>query len=123
MALSRTSTPTSVRIRSASADSFGPKGPRTAGAASSSTIRADVVSMRRKSRLRARLQSSEIWPAISTPVGPAPMTTNVRKRRTSSGSVARSASSKEPKMRPRSSSASSIDFMPGANSANWSLPK
>jgi hypothetical protein len=28
-----------------------------------------------------------------------------------------------PKMRPRSSSASSMLFMPGANSANWSLPK
>ena len=34
-----------------------------------------------------------------------------------------SAISKAPKIRPRSSRASSIDFMPGANSAKWSLPK
>ena len=39
------------------------------------------------------------------------------------GSLDRSACSKAPRMRPRSSSASSIDFMPGANSAKWSLPK
>ena len=39
------------------------------------------------------------------------------------GSLDRSACSNAPRMRPRSSSASSIDFMPGANSAKWSLPK
>ena len=39
------------------------------------------------------------------------------------GSSSISASSKAPKMRPRSSSASSMLFMPGANSAKRSLPK
>ena len=39
------------------------------------------------------------------------------------GSLDRSACSNAPRMRPRNSSASSIDFMPGANSAKWSLPK
>ena len=41
----------------------------------------------------------------------------------SAGSVCRSASSNAPKIRARSSSASSMLFMPGAKSANWSLPK
>ena len=85
-------------------------------------MRALVGSMRRKSRLRVRRASSEIWPAISTPVGPAPTTTNVMSRSTSAWVDASSASSNEPKMRPRSSRASSIDFMPGACRANWSLP-
>jgi hypothetical protein len=44
-------------------------------------------------------------------------------RSISAGFDASSASSKEPKIRPRSSRASSIDFMPGACRANWSLPK
>jgi hypothetical protein len=44
-------------------------------------------------------------------------------RSRSAWSVASSASSKAPKMRPRSSRASSMLFMPGANSANRSLPK
>ena len=59
-------------------------------------------------------RSSAIWPAISTPVGPAPTTTKVSARSASAGVRASSASSKAPKMRPRSSSASSIDFIPGA---------
>ena len=67
--------------------------------------------------------SSAIWPAISTPVGPAPTTTKVISRSISLGVLASSAHSKAPKIRPRSSSASSIDFIPGAYWANWSLPK
>ena len=82
-----------------------------------------VGSMLRKSPRRVRRASSAIWPAISTPVGPAPTTTKVISRSISAWSVASSASSKAPKMRPRSSRASSMLFMPGANSANWSLPK
>jgi hypothetical protein len=39
------------------------------------------------------------------------------------GSASSSASSKAPKIRPRNSSASSIDFSPGAYSSNPSLPK
>ena len=43
--------------------------------------------------------------------------------RSSAGSVCRSASSNAPKIRARSSRASSMLFMPGAKSANSSLPK
>ena len=79
--------------------------------------------MLRKSLRSVRRDSSAIWPAISTPVGPAPTTTNVMSRSISLGVLASSAHSNDPKMRPRSSRASSIDFMPGAYCANWSLPK
>ena len=86
-------------------------------------MRARLVSMLRKSLRSVRRDSSAIWPAISTPVGPAPTTTKVIRRSISFGVLASSAHSNEPKIRPRSSSASSIDFMPGANWAKWSLPK
>jgi hypothetical protein len=79
--------------------------------------------MCRKFRWSARCESSAIWPAISTPVGPPPTTTKESHARRSSGSVTTSAASKAPKIRPRSSSASSIDFMPGAQSLNSSCPK
>src|SRR5215213_6435193 len=82
-----------------------------------------VVSMRRKSRRNVRCASSLIWPAISTPVGPAPTTTKVSHSSATAGSVHSSASSKDPKIRPRNSRASSMLFIPGANSENWSLPK
>ena len=62
--------------------------------------RAVVGSMRRKSRRSVRCASSAIWPAISTPVGPAPTTTNVISRSISGRVGASSASSKAPKMRP-----------------------
>ena len=90
--------------------------------ASTRMIRAWVGSIRRKSFFSVRLASSAICPAISTPVGPAPTTTKVSARSASAGVCASSASSKAPKIRPRSSSASSIDFIPGAWRANWSLP-
>ena len=57
------------------------------------------------------------------PQGPAPTTVNVSSLARRSGSPDRSACSKALRIRPRNSSASSIDFMPGANSAKWSLPK
>ena len=86
-------------------------------------MRARLVSILRKSRLSVRCESSAIWPAISTPVGPAPTTTKVIRRSISLGVLASSAHSKAPKIRPRSSSASSMLFIPGAYCANWSLPK
>jgi hypothetical protein len=48
-------------------------------------MRAAAVSMRRKFDLRLCLASSAIWPAISTPVGPAPTTTKVEPRRAARG--------------------------------------
>ena len=72
-------------------------------------IRAVRVLMARKSRRRVRCASSAICPAISTPVGPAPTTTKVSRWSTFSPRLApSSASSKAPKIRPRSSSASSM---------------
>ena len=123
LTLSWTSTPILASCSRAAVDSFSPNAPSTAGAASSRITRALLVSIRRKSRRSVRCASSAIWPAISTPVGPAPTTTKVSHSSVSAGSVHSSASSKEPKIRPRSSRASSMLFIPGANSENWSLPK
>jgi hypothetical protein len=61
-------------------------------------------------------------PVSSTPVAPAPTTTNVSQILRRRGSGSRSAISKAPKMRPRSSSASSIVFIPGAWCANSGCP-
>ncbi len=119
---SRTSTPMSVSRLRAAPPSRSPNEGSTVSTASTRMIRAWVGSIRRKSFFRVRLASSAIWPAISTPVGPAPTTTKVSARSASAGVCASSASSKAPKIRPRSSSASSMDFIPGAWRANWSLP-
>ncbi len=62
----------------------------------------------------ARRDSSAIWPASSTPVGPAPTIANVSHGSRAASSGSSSAISKAPKIRPRSSSASSIVFIPGA---------
>ena len=97
--------------------SFSPIGGSTCGAASSRITRALVVSMWRNAPLRVWSASSAICPAISTPVGPAPTTVKVSSFSRRLGSLDRSACSNAPRMRPRSSSASSIDFIPGANSA------
>ena len=56
-------------------------------------------------------------------MGPAPTTTNVISDWISLTSLLNSAISSAPKIRARSSSASSMVFMPGANVAKWSLPK
>ena len=104
-------------------DSLPPNDPSTASAASMRTTRAVRGSMLRKSPGSARRASSAIWPAISTPVGPAPTTAKVSRRSTWSGSSDSSASSNAPKIRPRSSRASSMLFRPGACSAKASLPK
>jgi hypothetical protein len=56
-------------------------------------------------------------------VGPAPITTNVSHSARSCGSVAISAISNFDRIPSRRYRASSIVFIPGANSAKWSLPK
>ena len=66
-----------------------------------------------KSFGRTRRESSPIWPAISTPVGPPPTTTNVSHARRFSGSSSSAAISNAPRIRPRISRASSIVFIPG----------
>ena len=55
----------------------------------------------RKLCLSARLDNSAIWPAISTPVGPPPTTTNVSHARRTSGSSSNSAISNAPNIRSR----------------------
>ena len=72
-----TVTPSFSSERSAFADSDGGKVVSTRSAASTSRMRAVRGSIARKSRRRVSRASSPIWPAISTPVGPAPTTTNV----------------------------------------------
>ena len=67
--------------------------------------------------------SSAICPTSSTPVGPAPITTKVSHSARSVGSAASSAISNFDRMASRVNRASSIVFIPGAYSANSSLPK
>ena len=123
MAPSWISTPIFSSRACAFLPSFSPIGARTAGKASSRITRAVVESICRYAPLSVWSASSAICPAISTPVGPAPTTVNVNSFSRRAGSLDRSACSNAPRMRARNSSASSIDFMPGANSAKWSLPK
>ncbi len=96
---------------------------RIVGPASSSSTRASAGSMCRKFRRSERRDSSASCPASSTPVGPAPTTTNVSQRRRATGSLSCSAISKAPKILPLSSSAWSIVFIPGASTANSGCPK
>ena len=56
-------------------------------------------------------------------MGPAPITTNVSHSARSFGSVAISAISNLARIPSRRYRASSTVFIPGANSAKWSLPK
>ena len=64
---------------------------------------------------RVLVASSRIWPASSTPVGPAPTRAKVSKWLRSAGSVAVSAISNAPNTRRLIVSASEIVFMPGAS--------
>ena len=98
-----------ARPRSASRGKAG----STRGPASTSTMRASRGSMLRKSWRSATRASSAMAPAISTPVGPPPITTKVRRRRRASGRVAASACSKAIRMRRRMSVASSIVLQAG----------
>ena len=77
----------------------------------------------RKSRGSVSRASSAIWPAISTPVGPAPTTANVSHFARFSGSGSISAASNAARIRRRTSSARSSDFTSGARSAHSGWPK
>ena len=79
--------------------------------------------MRRNSRGKVCWAISLIVPAISTPVGPPPMTTKVSQASRSASSLARSARSKALIMRARMSNASASVFRPGAKAAHSSWPK
>ncbi len=98
MAPSWTSMPSFSSLVFVFLDSRSAKPGSTRGAASSRMIRASRGSIRRKSPWSVRCASSAIWPAISTPVGPAPTMTNVMSRCRTAGSSSSSASSKAPKM-------------------------
>ena len=64
----------------AASDSDGSNGVSRRGAASTRMMRAQRGSIERKSAASARLASSAMAPAISTPVGPPPITTKVSSR-------------------------------------------
>ena len=90
------------------------KDPRTRGARSTSTIRADAGSMRRNSDRSVLRTRMAIAPAISTPVGPAPTRTNVSRSRWRLGSSSASACSNAPRILFRIATASARFFNPGA---------
>ena len=83
-------------------------------------VRRDRVELVRAAPARA---ISAIAPAISTPVGPPPITTNVSSSRCRPGSGSRSARSKASSTRRRIATASSSVFSPGACAAQSSWPK
>ena len=118
-----TVTPIRSSERAAFADNEGGKVVSTRSAASTSTIRAERGSIVRNSRLSVSRASSAICPAISTPVGPAPTTTNVSQaaRRAESGSA--SAASNALSNRLRATRALSSDFTSAACSRQSSWPK
>ena len=120
---SSTETPSRSSARCALADSRGGNVPSTRSEASISRMRASRGSIARNSRLSVRRAISAICPAISTPVGPAPTTTNVnhRSRRATTCSV--SAASNADSSRRRISSVSSSPFGAGASCSHSSCPK
>ena len=77
-------------------DSFGPNTASGALPPSKSSTRASSGSMVRNSARSVLVATSRIWPASSTPVGPAPTRTNVSQARRSSGVAAVSAISNAP---------------------------
>jgi hypothetical protein len=80
-------------------------------------------SISRKSPGSVSRASSAICPAISTPVGPAPTTTNVSHGARRSGSDSFSAASNALRMRPRTVSALSSDLTSAAYRLHSSWPK
>ena len=82
---------------------------------STSSTRAARGSIVRKSRRSVSRAISAIWPAISTPVGPAPTMANVSHAARAAGSCSSSAASKAARMRRRMSSAPSSVLSSGAN--------
>ena len=119
----RSSMPRCSRVLAALPESWSPKVARGSLPPSTRITLTDEASKVRNSPRRLRVANSRTWPASSTPVGPAPTTTTVSHRSFSVGSATISAISKAPKMRRRSSRASSRVFMPGAKKANSSCPK
>ncbi len=95
----------------------------TRGPPSSSSTSASAGTMRRNSPASVWRAISASVPAISTPVGPPPITTKVSRARRRTGSLSSSASSKASSTRRRISKASASVFRPGASAAQASLPK
>ena len=116
-------TPSFSSERAAFAESFGGKPGRTRSTASTSRMRAVRGSTLRKSRRSVSRASSPICPAISTPVGPAPTTTNVSHASRACASVSHSAASNALRSRLRTTSALSSDFTSAAYSRHSSWPK
>ncbi len=79
------STPSLIRLVRALADSLGPKDASGAPPPSNSSTRASSGLATRYSARSVLVASSRIWPASSTPVGPAPTRANVSQRRRSAG--------------------------------------
>ncbi len=119
----RTSTPSSSRCSFAASERLGANVPRTFGAASMRTIRADVGSTRRNSDRNVVRTSTARAAAISTPVGPAPTRTNVNRSRWRLISGSASASSNALRILFRIAAASARLFKPGANFSNSLCPK
>ena len=87
------SRPASRAAASPSRTGSGERGEDALGALDQDDARASFGSMWRKSWRTVSRAISAIWPASSTPVGPAPTTTNVSQARCSSGSGSASAAS------------------------------
>jgi hypothetical protein len=119
---SRPVTPRLSSERSALAERLSGKLVSTRSSASTSRMRAVRGSMLRKSPRTSRAISA-IWPAISTPVGPAPTTTKVSSSAWSAGSGSSSAASKAARMWRRMVSAPSSDLSSAACSCHSSWPK
>ena len=122
-ALSSTSTPRWRRSFSARLLRLWGNAPSTFGVASNSSTWALLGSISRYSPRSTRWASSAIWPASSTPVGPAPTTANVNHAWRSAGSDCCSAISNAPRMRLRTRPASSSVFIPGAIRSHSRWPK
>ncbi len=123
MESSRTSTPSASSCCCALRDSSSSYAASRRLPPSIRMIRAARGSKLRKSRLSVWCAISAKAPAISTPVGPPPITTKVSSARRSSGSVTCSACSKASRKRRRISVASSMVFIPGAMGAHSPCPK
>ena len=123
LAPSRTCTPSFSSCWRARSLSVGGIACSTRGPASTSSTWALDGSMRRNSPGRVWRAISASVPAISTPVGPAPITTKVSQAARRVGSLSFSADSKASSTRRRISNASSSVFRPGACGAQSSWPK
>jgi hypothetical protein len=118
-----TVTPSRSSDRAAFAESEGGNVVSTRSAVSTSRTLPARGSIARKSRRSVSRASSAICPAISTPVGPAPTTTNVSQAARRSRSGSSSAASNALRIRPRALRALSSDFTSSAYSRQSSLPK